>query len=201
MSSPPPWSQALRPCWFPPARLPPAPRTHPSDWGMLGEKLSALLFPPLPPSTPAPTSAPSSGWGLPSSLLEPWAPLANPQGPSQASASPGYLQAGPVSTALPSLPLGVSAAQLRAAGWGGLRRQRTRRQAWGWEGEAAALSSQRCRDGLRAPGQVELRSSRLLPIYIEERKRGIISVVLKSLERLCLTSSQQKELSQDQEHI
>lgn len=41
----------------------------------------------------------------------------------------------------------------------------------------------------------------LLPIYIEEREKGIISVFLKSLERLCLSSSQQKELSQDREHI
>ena len=74
----------------------------------------------------------------------------------------------------------------------------------GWKGEAAALSSQRCRGGLRTPGrgEVELACSRLLlPIYIEEREKGIISVVLKSLERLCLASSQQKELSQDQEHI
>ena len=198
MSSPPPCSQALRPCWFPPARLPPAPRTHPSD--TLGDAWREVICSPV--STPPPKHSSSllrvKTAQIPSGAL---GPLANPQGPSQASASPGYLQAGPVSTALPSLPLGVSAAQLRAAGWGGLRHQRTRRQAWGWEGEVAALSSQRCRDGLRTPGQVELRSSRLLPIYIEERKRGIISVVLKSLERLCLASSQQKELSQDQEHI
>lgn len=152
MSSPPSsCSQALRPCWFPPAGLPPALPTHPLTlWGMLGE----VIWPPA--STPPPKRSSSHPSSLlmvrmaqvPSGAL---GPLANPQGPAQASASPGYLQAGPVSTALPSFPLGEPPAQPGAAGWGGLRHQRTRRQAWGEKNTNAKLTvSQQTNRGKRS---------------------------------------------------
>ena len=145
---------------------------------MIGGELPAPLFPALPPSAPALTPAHPPSSILPvclSSVLESrvsW--QISPQSPSQGSASPGYLWAGLVSTALPSPPLGAFSAQPRALGEG----QGTKAPegaACGGDGEAAALLSLSDRVGPgRPPPQARARSpgEALGSFSLRVRKKG-----------------------------
>lgn len=134
----PPCSQALRPCGFPhctpPCPITPCNTQRGCRRGMTGS----------PSSTPSPNDSSLDHSSVlrvdvraaQTFLLETWASWRIPRAPCRPPAPPGYLRAGPVSTALPSAPLGASA----QSHWGGRRHQITRRgHRGGKTGEAAPL--------------------------------------------------------------
>lgn len=107
------------PWGLPHSVLSPAPSAH-SSATLRGITCFPVSTPSAKYSSSAPRLSPQGGCeGCPGGfLLETWASWRIPRAPSRPPAAPGYLQAGPVSTAPPSPPLGVSAPRPRAAGEG-----------------------------------------------------------------------------------
>lgn len=148
---------------------------------MLGEVICFLFHPPS--KCPAPTPAPIPQGEMLSSLSKPRAPWQIPRAPSCFSLSPGYLQAALLMcTAFPSLRCICSSARGHWVGKAKANRG-PEGKLGGEKGRQQPPPSQRCRGGLRTPGQGEgyWHALCFFSPYIRKKGKGHHICVPKSL--------------------